>query len=283
MPANPPSSTRESLNHSRDSPMTEGEQQTSSNDTGQVVTQVSKYVLDMLKKFNMLSCAPVTTPMVTGRSFVALEGSPMNNPSIYRQAIGSLQYLVTTRPDIAYSVNKLSQFLANPTKVHFNGVKRIFSDPDIISDFSLPQNTTTTINGSFFTYTGLRPIITHVPPSLRATKATLMESPALNGQSISYALFQYPPGRHHQPSPHTPSCFRVSLPPSWLLTGGICRYQTKVGATALAAFGSTNAGTVSVSMPVSVFGSGTDEVVLAMAFKVDASTVKKIVDGVRKS
>ncbi|KAF7801798.1 Copia protein [Senna tora] len=68
----------------------------------------AKYVLDVLKKFNMLTCSPAPTPMVTGKSFVALEGAPMKNPSTYRQAIGSLQYLVTTRPDIAFSVNKLT-------------------------------------------------------------------------------------------------------------------------------------------------------------------------------
>ncbi|KAF7815869.1 putative copia-type protein [Senna tora] len=52
-----------------------------------------------------------------GKPFVVFEGTPMQNSSLFRQAIGSLQYLVTTRPDIAYSVNKLSQFLASPTEV----------------------------------------------------------------------------------------------------------------------------------------------------------------------
>ncbi|XP_028801836.1 uncharacterized protein LOC114757013 [Neltuma alba] len=84
-----------------------------------------KYVLDLLKKFNMLDCAPVPTPMVTGRSFSISDGELMTNPSLYQKAIGSLQYLTSMRPDIAYSVNKLSQFLSRPTTVHFQGVKRI--------------------------------------------------------------------------------------------------------------------------------------------------------------
>ncbi|KAK4269211.1 hypothetical protein QN277_022399 [Acacia crassicarpa] len=85
----------------------------------------TKYILDLLKKFNMSDSAPVPTPMVTGRHFSATEGKLMSDPSLYRRAIGSLQYLTTSRPDIAYSVNKLSQFLAKPTEVHFQGVKRI--------------------------------------------------------------------------------------------------------------------------------------------------------------
>ncbi|KAF7824394.1 Retrovirus-related Pol polyprotein from transposon TNT 1-94 [Senna tora] len=40
--------------------------------------------------------------------------------------VGSLQYLTTTRLDISYSLNKLSQYMASPTDEHFQGVKRIF-------------------------------------------------------------------------------------------------------------------------------------------------------------
>ncbi|KAF7810568.1 Copia protein [Senna tora] len=86
----------------------------------------AKYTLDILKRFEMTISAPVSTPMVIGRPFTAKDGELMQDPSLYRQAIGSLQYLVTTRPDIAHSVNKLSQFLAQPTEVHYQGVKRIF-------------------------------------------------------------------------------------------------------------------------------------------------------------
>ncbi|KAF7831623.1 Copia protein [Senna tora] len=85
----------------------------------------SKYTLDILRKFNMLDCAPVPTPMVTGRHFSKNEGEPMKDPTLYRQVIGSLQYLTNTRPDIAFAVNKLSQFLSQPTDLHFQGVKRI--------------------------------------------------------------------------------------------------------------------------------------------------------------
>lgn len=39
--------------------------------------------------------------------------------------IGSLQYLTYTRPDIAYSVNRLSQFMHRPTDIHWQAAKRI--------------------------------------------------------------------------------------------------------------------------------------------------------------
>jgi hypothetical protein len=43
----------------------------------------------------------------------------------YHSIIGSLRYLVNTRPDLAYSVGYVSQFMEAPREEHLAAVKRI--------------------------------------------------------------------------------------------------------------------------------------------------------------
>jgi len=48
------------------------------------------------------------------------------DPEEYQRRIGSLMHLTTyTRPDIAFSLNKLSQFMKEPAKHHGNGLKSL--------------------------------------------------------------------------------------------------------------------------------------------------------------
>ena len=49
----------------------------------------------------------------------------MIDPILYRTIVGSLIYLTITRPDIAYAVHVVSQFVASPTIVHWAAVLRI--------------------------------------------------------------------------------------------------------------------------------------------------------------
>lgn len=84
-----------------------------------------KYVTDILAKFNMLDCKPVQTPLSTSVSLTLEDGTPPADASLYRTAMGSLQYLLFTRLDIAFAVNKLSQFMHAPSETHWGAVKRL--------------------------------------------------------------------------------------------------------------------------------------------------------------
>lgn len=85
----------------------------------------SKYILDLLDKNDLTDCNACSTPMTSSLKLSKDLGSPLTNPTTYRSTVGALQYLTLTRPDIAFAVNKLSQFLQTPTDVHWNACKHL--------------------------------------------------------------------------------------------------------------------------------------------------------------
>lgn len=92
--------------------------------SGMYLTQ-RRYILDLLTRCDMLHAKPVTTPMATHPKLTLASGTTMLDPTEYRKVVGSLQYLSLTRPDISYAVNRLSQFMHQPTSEHWLAVKRL--------------------------------------------------------------------------------------------------------------------------------------------------------------
>jgi hypothetical protein len=50
---------------------------------------------------------------------------PLVDATRYRSIVGSLRYLVNTRPDIAFAVGYVSRFLSEPHEEHMLAVKHI--------------------------------------------------------------------------------------------------------------------------------------------------------------
>jgi hypothetical protein len=95
-------------------------------ENGIILTQ-EKYVMDLLKNAGMEKCKPVSTPLSTSTKLSLHVGGALGpeDSTRYRSIVGALQYLTLTRPDIAFSVNKVCQFLHAPTTEHWSAVKRI--------------------------------------------------------------------------------------------------------------------------------------------------------------
>ncbi|KAL8102499.1 hypothetical protein AgCh_027122 [Apium graveolens] len=76
-----------------------------------------KYISDILHKHHMEGAKSSSTPMASvgwkGQSTASL-----CDEKLYRQPIGELQYLAFTRPDIAFAVSRLPQFVSNLTEEH---------------------------------------------------------------------------------------------------------------------------------------------------------------------
>ncbi|XP_016204964.1 uncharacterized protein LOC107645449 [Arachis ipaensis] len=90
---------------------------------GGLILSQEKYVRDLLKKADMENCKPCQTPLPSSVKFSAFGGSVFKNPKLYRSVVGRLQYLTITRPELAYSVGKVSQFMQAPLDEHWKPVK----------------------------------------------------------------------------------------------------------------------------------------------------------------
>ncbi|CAN0824684.1 Retrovirus-related Pol polyprotein from transposon TNT 1-94 [Linum grandiflorum] len=94
------------------------------------------YIRDILKRTNMLNSSPMTTPADPQKRLLK-SATSFEDPHLYRQIVGSLQYATITRPDITYSVNKVCQYMHNPTQDHWQAVKRILRYLNATLDQSL--------------------------------------------------------------------------------------------------------------------------------------------------
>lgn len=88
----------------------------------------AEYVRSVLERFNMQDCNSAATPMATGVKL--LKDDPADEPADnvpYASAVGALMYAsLATRPDIAYAVTALCQFMSKPMNSHWLAVKRVF-------------------------------------------------------------------------------------------------------------------------------------------------------------
>ena len=83
-----------------------------------------KYVLDLLTKTGKLATKPCHFPM-TQSLHLTRKDELFEHPKRYKRLVGKLNYHIVTRPDIAYSVSVVNQYMSFPTVDHWAAVKQI--------------------------------------------------------------------------------------------------------------------------------------------------------------
>jgi hypothetical protein len=88
----------------------------------------SQYVRNLLAAYRMENAKPLKQPIEGYESLSpASSEEQRTDQQLYQQAIGSLLFLsLITRIDIAFVINKLSQFCSDPAIRHWNAVLRVF-------------------------------------------------------------------------------------------------------------------------------------------------------------
>ena len=67
-----------------------------------------KYTVEILKRFGMMDCKAMTTPMASNLKLLSDASLELVDATMYHHMIGSLMYLMNTRPDICFAMNTLS-------------------------------------------------------------------------------------------------------------------------------------------------------------------------------
>ncbi|KAH9697911.1 retrovirus-related pol polyprotein from transposon RE1 [Citrus sinensis] len=90
-----------------------------------IVVSQRKYVLDLLEETGLLSCKAAETPIDPNMKLQPAKIEDVTNIDRYQCLVGRLIYLSHTRPNIAFAVSLVSQFMHAPGPEHFETVYRI--------------------------------------------------------------------------------------------------------------------------------------------------------------
>lgn len=85
----------------------------------------SKFSFDVLLRFHMENSKPTNTPCCLSTRLLPHDGIALTDPTKYRSMVSALQYLTFNRPNLAFSVHQLYQFMSSPTSAHLEAAKHV--------------------------------------------------------------------------------------------------------------------------------------------------------------
>lgn len=78
----------------------------------------SKYIANIFEHTRLTDTRVADSPLELNVKYAPSDGVPLPNPTLYHTLVGSPVYLTITRPNIAYVVHVVSQFVVSPTTMH---------------------------------------------------------------------------------------------------------------------------------------------------------------------
>ncbi|XP_052487930.1 secreted RxLR effector protein 161-like [Gossypium raimondii] len=85
----------------------------------------------------MGACNRVRNPIVPSSKLSKEKEGAQVDGTLFKQIVGSLIYMIVTRPDLMYSVCLISRFMSNPMEVHMLAAKTILSYVQATTDFGI--------------------------------------------------------------------------------------------------------------------------------------------------
>ncbi|XP_016566623.2 uncharacterized mitochondrial protein AtMg00810-like [Capsicum annuum] len=94
-------------------------------DSSGVFLNQHKYTQDLISLAGLQDSSSVDTSLELNVKYRREKGDLLPDPTIFRQLVGSLNYLTITRPNISFAVQQVSQFMQAPRHLHLVAVRRI--------------------------------------------------------------------------------------------------------------------------------------------------------------
>lgn len=88
------------------------------------LTNQQKFSLDFMQEFDF-SHIPKVTSLDPSTKLTTDSDTHLSDPTMFRHLVGKLNYLTHTRPDLAFPVLKLCQFMQLPCRSHFSASLRV--------------------------------------------------------------------------------------------------------------------------------------------------------------
>jgi hypothetical protein len=93
--------------------------------SGEMRLRQQAFAEKLIERAAMAGCNPCATPMEERLKLSRNSTTAKVGATLYRSIIGGLRYLTHTRPDIAYTIGYVSQFMEDPREDHWTAVKRL--------------------------------------------------------------------------------------------------------------------------------------------------------------
>nr|CCI55340.1 PH01B019A14.9 [Phyllostachys edulis] len=106
-------------------------------DSSGISLRQTAYAKRIVELGGLTDCNPAHTPMEERLKLSRESTAEEVDATQYRRIVGSLRYLVHTRPDLAFAVGYVSRFMQRPTTEHQQAVKRILRYVAGTSDYGL--------------------------------------------------------------------------------------------------------------------------------------------------
>lgn len=92
-----------------------------------VIITHRKFAIDLLKEAGCFDAPTNTvTPLSMNEKLTPSDGILLSDPKYYRKLVEKLDFMTHTRPEIAFAVQFLSQFMQSPREPHLQAIFHVF-------------------------------------------------------------------------------------------------------------------------------------------------------------